>query len=135
MKLEVGNVVSDDGLTYLYVPTSLNNRLVVETYKKEAPRSEVRNGFASIGQKLNLKGLTVLVNAQLNDGTLVVAGSKAFIKEEILHTQQWAQKMFEPISFISVPFLIVDLTHVEFIQPPHPIDNNVPLSPGYKGDK
>lgn len=97
--------------------TSVNNRLIVEVYKKEALRSKVENGFATIGQKLALKGLKVLIDAKLDDGMLVPKGSTVYIKEEILHTQQWAQKAFES-SYFPEPFLIVDRTYIEFIEPP-----------------
>lgn len=96
---------------------SVNNRLVVEAYKKEGLKSDVKNGFATIAQKVSVKGLTVLMDAKLADGTLVPRGSVAYIKEETLHNQQWAQKALEADT-IGVPFLIVDLTHVEFITPP-----------------
>lgn len=98
-------------------PTSLNNRLIVEMYKKEALRSKVVNGFASVDQKLTLKGLRVLADAQLDDNTLVKKGSTAYIKEEALHTQAWAQKALES-DYFKEPFLIVDKIYVEFIKPP-----------------
>lgn len=107
----------DDGLFYLNTARSTNNRLIVETYKKEALKAVEKNGFASISQKLTLKGLKVLVEAKLSDNTLVQKGSVAYIKEESLHAQPWAQKTLE-CNAIEVPFLIVDLIHVEFIVPP-----------------
>jgi len=96
---------------------SVNNRLIVETYKKESLKAVERNGFASISQKLALKGLKVLIEAMLSDNTLVQKGSIVYIKEEILHTQAWAQKTLE-CDAIEGPFLIVDLVHVEFIVSP-----------------
>lgn len=101
---------------YLTSPSSLNNRLIVEAYKKEALRGEVKNGFAFVGQKLTLKGLKVLVDAKLNDGTIIIKGSTAYVKEESLHTQAWAQKTMEA-SYFQEPFLIIDLNHVEFVEP------------------
>lgn len=101
---------------YETAPFSLNNRLVVEVYKKEALRHEEKNGFAFIGQKQRLKGLRILVNAKLNDGTMISKGSLAYIKEETLHGQQWAQKSFES-DYLEEPFLIVDMGYVEFIEP------------------
>lgn len=97
-------------------PTSFNNRLIVEKYVKGELRHKERNGFALIDQKLNLKGLKVLVDACVLDGVTVRKGSVAYIKEEVLHTAAWAQKALESDN-IPVPFLIVDLSQVEFIVP------------------
>lgn len=96
---------------------SMNNRLVVEAYKKEGLKSSVNNGFAMIAQKVVVKGLQVLMDAKLPDGTFVPKGSTAYIREETLHTQQWAQKALEADT-LPVPFLIVDMSYVEFIAPP-----------------
>lgn len=96
---------------------SMNNRLVVEPYVKSALQSTVTNGFAFITQKVTIKGLKVLMDAKLSDGTFVPKGSTAYIKEETLHTQPWAQKVLESDT-LGVPFIIVDLAHVEFISPP-----------------
>lgn len=100
-------------------PLSMNNRLIVESYKKEAFRANVQNGFARLDQKLAVKGLTILMDAKLNDGTTVLRGSIAYIREELLHTQPWAQKVLESDT-MKVPFIIVDLNHVEYISPPPP---------------
>lgn len=96
---------------------SVNNRFVVEVYQKEALKSEIRNGLAMIGQKVSLKGLRILVDAKLNDGTLVPKGSSAWIKEETLHTAAWAKTPLQ-CDTLSSKFFIVDLAHVEFISPP-----------------
>lgn len=93
---------------------TINNRLIVETYKNEGLKTETKNGFAMISQKITLKGLKVLIDAKLADGTYVRAGSKAYIKEEILHTQPWAKKVLE-CDTLSTPFIIVDMQYVEFI--------------------
>lgn len=93
---------------------SFNNRLIVQAYKKEAIRTTERNGFAFIEQKLGLKGLEILVDTQLADGTYINKGSIAYIKEELLHTAPWAQKTLE-CAAIGQPFLIVDLTYVEMV--------------------
>lgn len=95
---------------------SLNNRLIVEPYKKEALRANVASGFAMVDQKLTLKGLRILMDAKLNDGTLIPKGFVAYVKEETLHTQQWAQKAME-CSSIEGKFLILDVSYVEFVAP------------------
>lgn len=102
---------------FLNSSRSMNNRLIVEAYKKEGLKSSINNGFAMIAQKVSLKGLKVLMDAKLADGTFVPKGSTAYVKEETLHTQQWAQKALE-VDTIPVPFLIIDLSYVEFVAPP-----------------
>jgi len=101
----------------LRLARSLNNRLLVEVYKKGELRSKISNGFATIDQKSTLKGLRVLVEGKLGDGTIVRKDSIAYIREEALHTQQWAQKHLE-CELIGQPFLIVDANFIEFIDPP-----------------
>jgi len=102
-------------------PLSMNNRLIVEAYKKEGLRATEKNGFAFVSQKLALKGLKVLVDTRLDDGTrfglYVRKGSTAYIREESLHTQAWAQKALE-CETLPCPFLIVDMQFVEFLSPP-----------------
>lgn len=102
---------------FLNSTRSMNNRLVVEAYKKEALQSSVSNGFAFIQQKVSVKGLKVLMDARLADGTFVARGSTAYIREEVLHTQPWAQKILQ-CDTIDVPFIIADIAQVEFISPP-----------------
>lgn len=117
MKTTVDGVSMDDGLFEITRSRSMNNRLIVQVYKKEALKSEIKNGFALIQQKVSLKGLKVLVDCKLSDNTLVRKDSTAYIKEETLHTQAWAQKALE-CDALKEPFLIVDLSYVEFITPP-----------------
>lgn len=99
---------------------SLNNRLILEVYKTDKSlRANVSNGFATIAQKNGLKGLKVLVDAnicQQGITTLVKSGQIAYIREELLHTQAWAVKSME-CDTLSVPFIIVDANFVEFIGP------------------
>ncbi len=97
---------------------SLNNRLILEPYVKEALKKEIIGGIASPGQRTGVKGLRVLVPTTLSDGRHVPSGSVAYIKEETLNTFDWATKLF---SCDTVPgkFLIADLVHVEFISTPN----------------
>jgi hypothetical protein len=106
------NIVNKED--FFYDARSFNNRLVVESYEKQGLQSTVSNGFAFIQQKVTVKGLKVLLDAKLTDGTLIKKGSTAYIKEEALHTQPWAQKILESDA-IPVPFIIVDMSFVEFI--------------------
>lgn len=118
--MKVGDL--DDGMFHLVQPVSLNNKLIVEKYVKGEIRAKERNGFALIDQKTQVKGLKVLMNAFLANDVLVYKGSIAYIREEVLHTAAWAQKALESDA-ISVPFLIVDLSQVEFIIPATGTDN------------
>jgi len=117
MKLVIDGVSQDDGLFHLTSTRSMNNKLVLAAYKKEALRANVSNGFARPDQKVTVKGLEVLMDAKLNDGTLVLKGSLAYVKEESLHTQAWAQKNYESDA-VGVPFILADATNVEFFTPP-----------------
>lgn len=93
---------------------SLNNRIIVETYKKEGLRAEIKNGFALLAQKITHKGLKVLVDAKLADGTFITKGSMAYFREETLHTAQWAMKPLTcPI--IESEYLVADIAHVDFV--------------------
>lgn len=97
---------------------SLNNRLVIEAYKTDRSlQGKVSHGFATIAQKTGLKGLEVLMDTTLVNGTRIRAGSKAYIREEILHTAPWAQHPLE-CDTLTRPFMIVDASMVEFICPP-----------------
>lgn len=98
-------------------PHSINNRLIVEPYVKEAMKAELKHGFAFIEQKTKLKGLKLLIAARVTIGTQIVCfakGSTVYIKEELLHTQPWAQKVLE-CPEVEGPFIIVDLTYVELV--------------------
>lgn len=94
--------------------TSVNSRVIVEPYKKTEMKSEVKNGFALIGQKNHLKGLRVLADFNAPDGTVIKAGYKVFVKEETLHTAPWATKVLE-CEGIEGPFMVMDFHHVELV--------------------
>lgn len=94
---------------------SLNNRIVVEAHKTDKSlRSKVTNGFDHVAQKTGLVGLKVIMGTTLSNGTVIVPGMLAFVREEILHTAPWAQKALETPS-VGVPFFILDQSVVEFI--------------------
>lgn len=96
---------------------SVNDRLVLEVYVKEALKAEFRGGIATPGQKNGVKGLRVLVGTTLSSGKEVPAGSIAYIKEETLHNPGFAQKVFKS-DFVKGPFIIAELSNVEFITTP-----------------
>lgn len=99
---------------------SLNNRIVVEPYQKEGLKTTVSNGFAMIQQKVAVKGLKVLmratVNVQGHFAREVEPGDMVYVKEELLHTQQWAQKVYQSDA-VEGEFMIIDMVHVEFVVP------------------
>ena len=94
---------------------SVNNKLILEPYTKEGLRKEVVNGIAIPGQKDALKGLKLLMPATLSDGRHIPAGSIAYIREETLHTFDWASK---PRSCATIPgkLIIGELQFVEFFE-------------------
>jgi len=101
----------------LLAPTSINNRLILSEYVNAGQlKREVQHGIAMVSQKVTLHGLTVLMDSKLADGTWVPRGSKAFIKESLLHTSPWAKSTYQAEG-IEGKFIIVDLTYVDFIVP------------------
>ena len=93
------------------------NKLIVESYIHKGLESELRGGIARPTQKNTLKGLKLLVQANLNDGTVAPSGSTVFIKEELLHT---SPSMKNKLRCDTLPgeFIIVNLQDVEYIEPP-----------------
>jgi len=92
---------------------SLNNKLILEEYKKEGLKTEIRNGIATPGQANGLKGLKVLVDAYLSGDRRIPKGSTVYIKEEILHNH--ATTVFKPLTCatLSGKFMVVDAMYVE----------------------
>ena len=93
---------------------SLNNRLILEQYVKEGLKAKISGGIATPGQRDGLKGLKVLVDAQLSDGRKIPKDSIAYIREETLYNQAWASK---PFTCEAIPgkFMIVELAYIEFV--------------------
>jgi hypothetical protein len=102
-------------------PFSLNNRLILEAYKTDGTiKANVQNGFATIAQKVQLKGLRVLVEARIAHGDtyyVIPRNSVAYIREEYLHSQPWAKKIFE-CDTLDQKFIVVEMAHVEFVDMP-----------------
>ena len=98
-------------------PSSFNNKLILEAYRQTEIRAEGNKGWIQAGQKNNLKGLKVLVQATLPNGETIPAGSKAWIKEDFLHTQPWA-KDIRKCETLPGEFILVTMNEVEFISPP-----------------
>ena len=100
-------------------PQSLNNRFILEPYKNDRTlKSNASTGFAIVQQKVSVVGLTLLADAEITFnglGRTFDKGSIVYIKEELLFTQPWAQKVYESDA-IEGKFIIVDSTYIEFIQ-------------------
>jgi hypothetical protein len=97
--------------------TSFNNKLVLEAYVHTEIRPEGNRGWIQASQKTNLKGLKVLVQAVLPDGTIVLKNSIAFIKEELLHSAPFAKNKLK-CQTIPVEFILATMNDVEWIEPP-----------------
>jgi uncharacterized protein (UPF0254 family) len=97
--------------------SSFNNKLILESYKHTEIRPEGNKGWITAGQKNSLKGLRVLLDAELPNGDKILAGSKAWVKEDSLHTAVWA-KDIRKCDFIPGEFILVTMNEVEFISPP-----------------
>ena len=96
---------------------SLNNRFILESYKGDRSlKAKETSGFAMLSQKVNLVPLKVLINAKLTDGTIIPAGSIAFLKEEMVFTQPWGKNNMEAPG-IEGKFIIVDVNFIEFVVP------------------
>ncbi len=98
-------------------PSSFNNKLILEAYRHTELKAEVRSGWAMASQKNNLKGLKVLVQANLSDGTIVPAGSTAYLREDFLHTSPAAKNKLKSDTLLG-EFILVTMNEVEYISPP-----------------
>jgi hypothetical protein len=101
---------------------SLNNCLVVEQYVKQEVKSQLVGGFAQMSHKIGLKPLKVLVDAKLADGTLVPAGSVAYVREEYLHLNSAANRngganipTFTNEDICNAPFMIINIANVDIV--------------------
>lgn len=101
----------------LSLPSSFNNKLILEAYQHTEIRPEGNKGWIQVSQKNNLKGLRVLVQATLLDGTIVPTGSIAYIREELLHTSPWAKNKLKSDT-LKGEFILANMSDVEYISPP-----------------
>lgn len=101
----------------LSYPSSFNNKLILEAYTHTEIRPEGNKGWIVASQKNNLKGLKVLIQATLSDGTIVPVGSTAYLKEEFLHTSPAAKNKLKSDT-LPGEFILVTMNEVEYISPP-----------------
>ena len=97
--------------------SSFNNKLILEAYTHTEIRPEGSKGWITVSQKNNLKGLKVLVQATLPDGTIVPAGSTAYLREDFLHTSPAAKNKLKSDT-LPGEFILVTMNEVEYISPP-----------------
>jgi hypothetical protein len=97
--------------------SSFNNKLILEAYKHTEIRAESNKGWVQASQKNHLKGLKVLIQSVLSDGTIVPAGSTAFLKEELLHSAPFAKNKLK-CDTIQGEFILVTMNEVEYLDPP-----------------
>lgn len=94
---------------------TFNDKLIVEAYKTNGSlRPDIRGGIARPEQKTAVVGLKLLVQADLKDGVSLLPGTTVFFKEEDLHTQAWAKKLYNTEG-IEGQFMIVNLAQTEFV--------------------
>jgi len=94
------------------------NKLILEPYKAEALKSEIRHGIAMVGQKNRVIGLKLLVDADASINSVSVIlkkGSTVYIREEVLHNSPWAKNTLKS-SAVEGDFIIVDASHIEFVE-------------------
>jgi len=95
---------------------ALNNLFILEPYEQgQGIRPEIRSGLALPGQKLNLVPLKLLVDSKV-DGQVFLAGSTAYIPEDILMTAQWA-KTARKAEGIEGQFIVVESRYVSIVKP------------------
>jgi len=90
---------------------TFNNFVMCEVYKnKNAIKTEVSGGFATIVQRKNLFGLKVLADADI--GKFVIPkGATIYIQEEVLNDSGFAKKTYKTqdseVEFILVPANVI----------------------------
>jgi hypothetical protein len=90
---------------------SLNDIVITETYKQgQGVRVNVTSGFAYAAQKKELVGLTVLVEAKLNDGSYIPKGSTVYVAEDEISTLPFGKNVrtsksdqLQNTEFLSIP--------------------------------
>lgn len=101
------------------LPYSVNNRIVVEPYKKEELKAQIKGGLALIGQKQTVKGLKLLVDADWSKDMALFsarAGDTVYIKEEVLHNHPSVKGTLQSDA-IQGEFLVLDASLIEFVVP------------------
>lgn len=101
--------------------TSLNNRFIVEPYvsSNKITTHNPSGGFAGISQKMNVKGLKLLVdfNGSLQGIPVYLPkGSTVYVQESLLFEQPWAKKKYICDGLPGQEFLIVDAQFVDFYE-------------------
>lgn len=88
---------------------SYNDKLVLTPYKQgQGLTAEVKSGFASVKQRQTIVELHLLVDAHLNSGVVIPAGSSVFFDEEILVSPTSSAKFPKKAAFTEQEFIVMD---------------------------
>jgi hypothetical protein len=97
---------------------SMNEKLITTPYKAgDALKPEIRNGLAWVKAKVDLIGLTLLVEARLNDGNYLPVGTVIYLLEDVLNgpTAKWAKDVRRCAALGNQEFIIVDKNNVVMV--------------------
>lgn len=95
---------------------SINDQLILSKYDHgQGLKTNVKSGFATTQQKTNLVSLELLVDAMLNNGNVVKAGSKVYFVEEFLYTDQVAKRVRSG-GIVGGEFVVLDLKNAVAIE-------------------
>ena len=93
---------------------SFGNSVMLEPYKHgQGVKTEIRGGFAFASQKKTLVPLKVMVNAWHPNGTMILAGSIAYLKEDKVTVEGWAKDV-RKVEGTDLEVIIVDYNEISF---------------------
>lgn len=110
---------------------SINNRVLVEPYKKTELKAEIRSGMAMVSQKVTLKGLKLMADANLNiQGCYehLTAGDVVYFKEDQLHMHPSVKDVLTA-DCIAGPFIVLDAGLIQLVQ------RELSMPKGYTGSE
>ena len=94
---------------------ALNGLFILEPYEQgQGIRTEIRGGLALPGQKLNLVPLKLKADSKV-EGQTFLAGSIAFVPEDLLMTSPWA-KLVRKAEGIEGQFIVVESRYVTAVK-------------------
>lgn len=96
---------------------SINSHLIVELYIPKEAKAEVIGGVARPMQKGHVRGLKLLMDAILPNGSHLVTGSTLYFREEILDTHPCFKKPLR-CDTLPNPFLLIDSQLIDFVVTP-----------------
>lgn len=96
---------------------SINLLIACEPYKGgRGLKSKISSGVSIVQQKTEIIPLKVVVDAEIEKGRIIKAGSLLYIKEEILYT--YKDQYTQPLDCkdIKEPFVLANYSHVAFVK-------------------